>query len=266
MKDTRDIQKPKDEKEFKVWLKKELGFEIDKQYEYYYDTVVQKLKNDFENSDFWKKIKNDLPELNDKYRIDKGVHLLIPSNIPIVHSKNLNSLIIKAYRKNILNNTNFPDPPNVGWITRENWFEKIKDIIRTTLTVKYLDGVEILINHIEEISKHYEFEFTSSFEAREEGYYAAHSGIVLPFSIPNHDFSPVKKNVIIEIQVTTQIQEIIKTLLHKHYEENRKVLTPKDYKWQWDYKSPEFTSNYLGHIIHYVEGMIVEIRDKENKK
>jgi len=35
------------------------------------------------------------------------------------------------------------------------------------------------------------------------------------------------------------------------------MLIPKDYK------SPEFSSNYLGHIIHYVKGMIVEIRDKE---
>ncbi len=69
----------------------------------------------------------------------------------------------------------------------------------------------------------------------------------------------------VEIQITTQIQEIIKVLLHKHYEENRKTTVPKDYKWQWDYKSPEFSSNYLGHIIHYVEGMIVEIRDKESR-
>ena len=65
-----------------------------------------------------------------------------------------------------------------------------------------------------------------------------------------------------EIQVTTQIQEIIKTLLHKQYEEKRKVNTPKDYKWQWDSKSPQFIPNYLGHIVHYVEGMIIEIRDK----
>jgi hypothetical protein len=28
------------------------------------------------------------------------------------------------------------------------------------------------------------------------------------------------------------------------------------------YKSDEFAINYLGHILHYLEGTIVEIRDK----
>ena len=37
-------------------------------------------------------------------------------------------------------------------------------------------------------------------------------------------------------------------------------------KWQWDYKSDEFSANYLGHILHYVEGMIVEIREKQKKE
>jgi ppGpp synthetase/RelA/SpoT-type nucleotidyltranferase len=263
MKDLSELEKPKNETEFKPWLKAAFGVDINAQYEFYYETVVQKLKSDFEQSDFWKKTIAELPELNDKYRIEKGVHLLIPLNIPKIYSKSLNSLIVKAYRKNILNNTNYPSPPDGGWITPNNWFERIKDIIRTTLTVKYLDGVEILINELENISRQFEFKFTSSFEAREEGYYAAHSGIMIPLSIPNFDFLPVPKDINIEIQVTTQIQEIIKTLLHTHYENNRKVLAPKDYKWQWDYQSPEFTSNYLGHIIHYVEGMIVDIRDKE---
>ena len=39
-----------------------------------------------------------------------------------------------------------------------------------------------------------------------------------------------------------------------------------DMKWQWDYKSDEFTANYLGHILHYVEGRIVELRDKQKEE
>lgn len=260
------IEKPSNEDEFKEWFKNVLGYEINKDYEFYFNTVVNQLKNDFENSEFWKKILIELPEMNDKYFMEKQVNLLTPSDTPQIFSKSLDSLVIKAFRKNILNNNNFPDEPNNGWITPENWFESINDIIRTTIVVKYLDGVQFILNELEEISKAYEFDFTSSFEAREEGYYAAHSGVVFPCYRADKNFSPIEMKLNIEIQITTQIQETIKVLLHKHYEENRKITVPKDYKWQWDYQSPEFSSNYLGHIIHYVEGMIVEIRDKEKKQ
>lgn len=258
------MDKPKNEKEFIKWLKKELGFDINDKYKFYFDTVVNQLKVDFENSDFWQNLLNELAEINDKYLLNKKVHLLIPNNKPRVFVKSLNSVVIKAYRKNILNNDNFPEPPTSGWITPDNWFESLNDIIRTTITVKYLDGVQFLIDELKELAEIYQLSFDSSFEAREEGYYAAHSGIVKEFSIPDINFSPTKVRLNVEIQVTTQIQEIIKTLLHKHYEEKRKIELPKDYKWQWDHKSPEFIPNYLGHIVHYVEGMIIEIRDKEN--
>ncbi len=256
------MEKPKDEKEFILWLKSELGFDINDKYRYYFETVVKQMKNDFENSPFWKNLLSELNEINDKYFIKKGVNILMPTNNPIIFAKCIDSLLIKAFRKYILNNENFPKPPNSGWITPENWFESIHDIIRTSITVKYLDGVEFIIEELSNISKNHELVFESSFEAREEGYYAAHFGVSIQLSIPDQNFAPINKNVTVEIQVTTQIQEIIKTLLHKHYEEKRKKELPKDYKWQWDYKSPEFIPNYLGHIIHYVEGMIIEIRDK----
>lgn len=258
-----NIDKPSNVDEFKQWLETNLGFTIDTKYEYYFGRVVKILKSDFESTTFWEKVKNQLPEINDKYYEEKKVYLLAPKEIPEIYTKSLDSLLIKAYRKNILNNKNFPEPPDSGWVTPQNWFESINDILRTTISVKYLDGVEYIINELENIANENDLKFDSSFEAREEGYYAAHSGVKCQFSMPDESFSPVDKILNIEIQVTTEIQEIIKTLLHKHYESKRQSITPKDYKWQWDYKCQEFSSNYLGHIIHYVEGMIVEIRDKE---
>jgi len=169
------------------------------------------------------------------------------------------------YRQTLINNK-FPLQPNDGWITPNNWFDELNDIIRTTLVVKYLDGVDFIIKKLNSISDTFKLKFESTFEAREEGYYAAHSGTKIEFSIPDINFNPILKTINIEIQVTTQLQEVIKTLLHKHYEENRKKTKPKDYKWQWDYKSDEFVPNYLGHIVHYVEGMIIEIRDKQEIK
>ena len=52
-------------------------------------------------------------------------------------------------------------------------------------------------------------------------------------------------------------------MLHRYYEENRVNLSNDDIIWQWDYTKPEFTTNYLGHILHYLEGMIMEVRDKK---
>ena len=256
------MKKPENEKEFTDWLKSKFGFIIDDKYKFYFETVTNQMKNDFENSLFWNKLNSELIEINDKYFVEKGVHLLIPSNKPKIYVKSLESVIIKAYRKNILNNSEFPEPPKDGWILPDNWFGNINDILRTTLTVKYLDGVPFIITELSKIANNLKLIFDSSFEAREEGYYAAHSGVIHPFYIPDQNFSPYKINLNVEIQVTTQIQEIIKTLLHKHYEQKRKIEKPKDYKWQWDYTCPEFIPNYLGHIIHYVEGMIIEIRDK----
>lgn len=55
-------------------------------------------------------------------------------------------------------------------------------------------------------------------------------------------------------------------MLHKYYEDKRKGIREEDIKWQWDYKSDEFATNYLGHILHYVEGMIMEIREKQKEE
>ena len=68
--------------------------------------------------------------------------------------------------------------------------------------------------------------------------------------------------MLVEIQITTQLQEVIRRLLHKYYERQRSGRSTSDLKWQWDYKSDEFAANYLGHILHYVEGMIMDVRDK----
>lgn len=66
-----------------------------------------------------------------------------------------------------------------------------------------------------------------------------------------------------QIWHATELQENIVNLLHKYYEGNRKKIKSKE-KWQWNYKSEEFAANYLGHMLHYLEGTIVEIRDKKH--
>ncbi len=256
--------------EYKEWLKKERQTTIDERTEKYYETVTTKIKRGLEKSNFWIKLNKNLRIFNAEYFMkNKGYPLFIGGEIkPELLIKSFDSLFLKTYRKNILYNKNWPFEPENGWILPDNWYSRINDIIRTEYVVKYLDGVEFLSEKIELCSKE-EFGLSCnvSFEAKEDGYYAAHLYIEEEFEIPNPTWDTKKIIVLIEIQITTQLQEVIRKLLHRYYEERRKqVKKEKDIKWQWNYKSDEFATNYLGHILHYLEGMIVKIKEGQKEK
>ncbi|MBU4374371.1 MAG: hypothetical protein KJ714_08055 [Euryarchaeota archaeon] len=206
------MDKPKNIEEYKKWLKEQHKIEISDRTQTYYNSVTSKIKSDFEKSEFWSQLTKNLKEYNDKYLVKSGYQLLIPNFTPELIIKSFDSFLLKTFRKNIIENNNWPESPENGWILPTNWYSQINDIIRTLIVVKYLDGVEFIINE------------------------------------------------------TTQLQEVIRKLLHKYYEERRKRITKEDIKWQWNYKGDEFVANYLGHILHYVEGMIMEIRDKQKEE
>lgn len=257
-----DIRKPQSIDNFKIWFSKNFNFEESK-YRNYYDVATRLLRDNFLKSSFWETVNKELKNINDSYYVKTGYQLLTRIEAPDVYIKSLDSLLIKAFRKNVINNANFPDEPNGGWVNHNCWFNSINDILRTTIIVKYLDGVEFLLNELLKIADNHGCQLEYSLEAREEGYYAAHAGIKIKLQLCDLDFKSIEHIMNVEIQITTELQEIIKNLLHKHYEENRKRIEPKKNMWQWDYHCDEFASNYLGHIVHYVEGMIVEIRDKQ---
>ncbi|MGB4697792.1 MAG: hypothetical protein WBH08_08095, partial [Methanothrix sp.] len=97
--------------------------------------------------------------------------------------------------------------------------------------------------------------------ARDEGYYALHMNIRQNYLVKEMNWTEETKIISFEIQITTQLQDVIRRLLHEDYEEKRTERVA-DEKWQWNYKSEEFSTNYLGHILHYVEGMIMDVREK----
>ncbi|MFZ2411542.1 MAG: hypothetical protein WAW23_08225 [Candidatus Methanoperedens sp.] len=260
------MDKPKNIEEYKKWLKEQHKVEISDRTQTYYDSVTSKIKLDFENSEFWSQLTENLKEYNDEYLVGSGYQLLIPKFTPELITKSFDSFLLKTFRKNIIENNNWPESPKNGWILPTNWHLRINDSVRTLIVVKYLDGVDFLINKIKFLCEQNKCNCKIFLEAREEGYYAAHLYINEKFEIPKIDWNTEKIDVSIEIQITTQLQEVIRKLLHKYYENRRKKITKEDIKWQWDYKGDEFTANYLGHILHYVEGMIMEIRDKQKEE
>lgn len=226
------------------------------------ESVAARVRDHVEESDFWQSLKASLENVNDEYTSRYKYKLFISTQAPQILVKSYDSILNKSYRKNVLTNRAWPNPPGGEWITPVNWYERLNDIVRTSFVVKYLDGVDFFVRHLQEVADRCGYYFTADYEAREEGYYAAHCYVAFPIGIPTIDWNVETVNIRLEIQVTTQLQEVIKNLTHGYYESRRSRETVPDVKWQWDYKCPEFVPNYLGHILHYVEGMIMEVRNR----
>jgi hypothetical protein len=266
-----EFLKPTDIESYKAWLNATKKVSIDQRIENHYELQTENIKKQFEESDFWQEFIKNFENFNIKYLSEsKGYNLFLKQDgqryVPKLEIKPYNSIIDKSFRKNVVNNTNFPKEPENGWVLPENWHLKINDVVRTSIAVKYLDGVDFLLKEFDTVCNKYDKKCSISREARWEGYYAVHISVPHKVKITNLNMESYECEIFIEIQITTQLQEIIKNLLHKYYNENRSQASddPADKeKWKWDYKSEEFATNYLGHILHYVEGMIMEIRERQ---
>jgi hypothetical protein len=256
-------EKPKDVASYCHWLKKTLQIEFDARARRYYETVVAKAIADISKSELWLKLKADLTNIAQAYYLKTGYHLFVSDGLPDLVTKPFDSLIDKTFRKNVVQNRNWPKSPQDGWVLPDCWYSKVNDLVRTCFVVKYLDGVNFLVAELEARARTAGYKDRTYFEAREEGYYAAHFYFRFPCDIPKEDWDTKEENMSVELQVTTQLQEVIRRLLHKYYETQRGAAKKPDIKWQWDYKSDEFAANYLGHILHYVEGMIMDVRDNK---
>jgi hypothetical protein len=250
--------------EYPNWLQEVFFEPLSKSYENFYQTVTLRMKSEFENSLFWQTLLENLREYNDEYYQKTSYQLIRSFDPPTILIKPFESFLLKTYRKNILENKNWPEPPSNGWYLPDNWFLRVSDTLRTLIEVKYLDGVEFLINKIKILGQELPTRIEAHLEARDEGYYAAHLYVSHIFEIPNFKWDTQHIDTKVEIQITTQLQEVIRQLLHSYYEEARKTSKKSD-QWQWDFRSNEFAANYLGHILHYLEGIIVEVRDEQSQ-
>jgi len=225
-----------------------------------FELVSQKIRSEIETSDFWAKFVGAFDEWDDEYTARCRYKLFVNPSPPPVVIKPYDSLLDKSYRKNVVSNQSWPSSPDQGWVTPLNWYERVNDIVRTTVVVKYLDGVEFFVERAQSVAEQCGRPFSVDYEAREEGYYAAHCYARFEIDIPTLSWATEATTVRFEIQVTTQLQDVIRNLTHDYYELRRSSNASPNVKWQWDYKGPEFVPNYLGHILHYVEGMIMEVR------
>jgi hypothetical protein len=244
------------------WLKDTFDLTINTKIKQHYSALTLRIKQDWATSPLWKDLLATAKDANDSFYSKTGYPLIYGEfRPPEIVVKPFDSALEKSYRKNVLLNSNWPDPPPTGtWVLPHNWFSHLNDIVRTTLVVKYLDGVPYLSAALEGACQQQGVETRVDMEAKEEGYYAAHFYVLRSLSLFDSSFNEVTENTSFEIQITTQLQEVISRLLHKQYETSRIRRRQTEVKWQWDFQSEQFKVNYLGHILHYLEGLITDVR------
>lgn len=250
--------------EYLTWMNRNLKIRNLGAYQLHYVREIESIKNNFSNDEFWKSLISKFQEFYDQYLIEEKQSLFSDRLYkPIILTKSFSSLVEKTYRKNVIFNKNWPNPPNDGWITPNNWFSRINDLVRTKIVVNYLEGMNFISSKIKEHCDEQKIAFSPKPDARMEGYYAINSYLEnLEFTINEQKTGNEKTiSISIELQITTQMQDLMRGLLHKEYEKAR-TKKASDLNWVWQYKDDKFSTAYLAHLLHYAEGMIMQIIDK----
>jgi hypothetical protein len=240
--------------EYVQWLQSAHGVTVDDELRTTFARAVERLFQDFGTSDFWLTLHKRVLTANNAYYVRTGHEFLRSSAAPALLTKSFDSFLAKTFRKNVLRNSAFPRPPEGDWLLPPEWITRVSDLVRTTYVLTYVDAVEPVTSAIADHALASGHERTTSMEATIAGYYAGHVDVTAPIT-----FGDVLAVMSVEIQVTTELQDVLRHLLHRNYEVAR--LRPISNAWMWQQASVEFRTNYLGHMLHYVEGAIVNERD-----
>lgn len=232
------------------------------------------LHNAFLASSFWKGLPERLLDWEREYRAKTGHPLFIGDPMPELKFKTWNSFLHKTWRNNILDNSNWPDEPVIRlvsvdgpvqrWILPDVWYEASWDMIRTRIVVRYLDGVEFMVQRLLDLGKQVELDTSTVQHAQEWGYYAVHVLVPQRFTTPNLVYEADDDRLSqIEIQVTTELQRVVDELTHHYFERRRSDGDiDRSKKWQWNYQSEEFEPYFLGHRLHHLQATIMKVRNR----
>lgn len=191
--------------------------------------------------------------------------LLFVSNLDdlSVLVKPYDSVINKIYRKNVLWNKNWPEPPKSGWINSNNYLSAINDIFRLRLVCKYSDAPKYLC---EALDKNLEGKSYYYPNATEQGYYSWHFYHKVKEEIPDAKGSR-EVSYRLEIQFATQLADALNQLTHRMYEKLREEDSSEaDDEWQWKPSDPRFRATFAGHSIHLLEGILLEMKQNQFDK
>jgi ppGpp synthetase/RelA/SpoT-type nucleotidyltranferase len=221
-----------------------------------------------QESQFMTGLSSFLSKCDEEYKSHYKSDLLMKDETQIEFSwKPYNSLVDKSYRLNIIQNKEFPAPPRWDtdsyWLTPQNWYPHINDLLRTRIVCKYIDGPKFLAERLIEYANSSGIQCSSKSQQKDGGYYAYHFYAKLPVKLLINK-EPMDIALETEIQIATQLQEVLDKLTHPYYEKQR-IAPPEDSDaWKWEYNTSEFMARYMGHTLHMLEAIIVDIRNKTN--
>lgn len=250
--------------EYLGWFKEQNGYDYESAANRNrFNTNIKTIQGAIANNSIILEIEKKLEEWSDDYEKTTGSMLFMYKPSLQFSTKTYESTLDKIFRLNCLWNRNFPEKaPKSGWITPENIFAKINDLIRTCLVCKFIDGPIFLSEKLADFCKKNEVEYRYYSQERDEGYYAYHFYINFGVQVLDTKWKEIDTTLNVEIQFTTQLQEVLKELTHQYFEISR--LEPKsfDNKWKWEVDSNRFRSAYMCHTLHLLEAIILDLRKK----
>lgn len=222
---------------------------------------------------FFSGIQAFLRDSQEVYAQRKNAVLFVTEEVPsvVLLQKPYASMIKKSFRYNVVNNGAFPSPPSneqtkfAEWLTPDSWFSRIDDVVRTMIICKYVDGPRFLAERLYDYAGSLGLRKRYKSQQKDDGYYAYHFYVSFPVNMLSSARKPVVVDTEVEIQLTTQLQEVIREITHAHYEDLRIHKESDPDAWKWDLESSRFRAGYLSHTLHLLEAMIVEIRNANPK-
>ncbi|EHZ2645678.1 hypothetical protein [Vibrio parahaemolyticus] len=261
------MDKPQDIDSFCSWYAEKFELEIrDQKSKIQYQTNIKNAYNSVQEHPFFCKLPYAIQDWSSEYSDNFKSELFMDSGDPTLVTKPYDSSIDKLFRVNVLWNKNFPEKPPRNWVNFQNLFVKFNDLIRGTMVCRFIDGPEFVSNKLIELANEVGLTGRKYTQERDDGYYAYHVYIKFPVSLLDEDWNEKEAQIEVEIQVTTQLQEVLRAITHKFYEEKRINPKPEQSNWKWDFKSKKFKVGYLSHTLHLLESIILESRDDVLKK
>jgi len=99
-----------------------------------------------------------------------------------------------------------------------------------------------------------------------KGYYAYHFYVFIPVEIATPNLESRTISMRIEIQISSQLQEVLRKITHEFYEQRRNSVEADAQQWKWDFQSNQFRAGYVSHTLHLIEAIIVQLRDDVLRK
>jgi ppGpp synthetase/RelA/SpoT-type nucleotidyltranferase len=261
------MKKPETIPQYLDWAAEHLAVDFkDPKNKRIYEVNLNTSFNVISKHSFFSELQTQLENWDQEYLANTGTRLLMKSSPPELVQKPYESAVDKSFRVNVLWNENFPEPPKKGWITADNLYFYFNDLIRCSIACCFIDGPRYLTDLLMKFAKDHDLERRRYSQERDDGYYAYHYYVKFPLNLLNSNWDEIESYIEVEIQVTTQLQDVLRSLTHNFYKASR-ILPEKDSsKWKWDFKSNRFRVGYLSHTLHLLESIILESRDEVTKQ